>query len=307
MVDHEMDRRIERIARRQHGVFSAAQASSVGATRHKVASRRRRGQWLQLAPSVFALPSHPPSWPRQMMAAQLSLAGSGISGLAAAHLRELDGCRPARAELTVARGSSRRSPLAIVHQSDRFQASPLGPFMVATVAQTLCDCAARLGPRLGEVLEAAVVDGRVSTEVVLARCESMLPRPPAGVIDLARLATALGDLPAVPTSVLEVPLYRILSDPRIPPWEAQATPAWWPADDERLDAYIPTWSLIVEADGRTWHTRRADFDRDRRRDHIALANGHRTVRFTHGQLVEEPQYVLRVLLSIGASTLPLAS
>ncbi len=102
-------------------------------------------------------------------------------------------------------------------------------------------------------------------------------------------------------SVLEVALFRVLTDPRIPAWEAQATPAWWPNDRERLDAYIPAWRLVIEADGRAWHTRSKDFERDRRRDHIALVNGCRVARFTYEQLVHEPEYVLAVLLAIGAS------
>jgi very-short-patch-repair endonuclease len=43
---------------------------------------------------------------------------------------------------------------------------------------------------------------------------------------------------------------------------------------------LPEHRLIVEADGRRWHTRVADFDRDRWRDNEATANGYRTLRFT---------------------------
>lgn len=40
-----------------------------------------------------------------------------------------------------------------------------------------------------------------------------------------------------------------------------------------VDAYIPRWRLTIEADGRRWHTRKADFERDRRRDNAAAAHG----------------------------------
>jgi very-short-patch-repair endonuclease len=57
--------------------------------------------------------------------------------------------------------------------------------------------------------------------------------------------------------------------------------------------------MIVEADGRRWHTRQADFERDRRRDNAALALGLVVVRFTYKMLVTEPDYCLRILLDAG--------
>ena len=303
MTAREMDRNVERLARRQHGVFSVAQARKAGATKSMIETRRGNGRWLQLAPSVYALPGNPPTWHRQVMAAHLALPGSAVSGLACACLQELDGCRAVRPELTVPRSSTNRSALATVHQTDRFLSTRLGPFVVSTVAQTLCDSAGRLGRRLDAVLEEAITSGRTSVGEVLARCEALVPQPPEGVPRLVALALELEEISSVATSVLELALYRILEDPRIPRWEAQATPKWWPNAGERVDAYVPSWRLIVEADGRSWHTRRGDFEKDRRRDHIALANGHRIVRFTHQQLVNEPDYVLSVLLAIGDPSL----
>lgn len=302
MAADEMDRNIARLARRQHGAFSVTQARRAGATRSMIETRRGKGRWLQLAPAVYALPGNPPTWHRQVMAAHLALPGSAVSGLAGAHLHELDGCRPVRPELTVPRASSNRSALATVHQTDRFLSVGVGPFVVATVAQTLCDSAGRLGQRLDSVLEDAVTARKTTVGEVLARCEALLPRPPHGVPKLVALALDLEDIASVATSILELALYRILNDPRLPPWEGQATPQWWPNAEERLDAYVPSWHLIVEADGRGWHTRRRDFERDRRRDHIALTNGHRVVRFTYQQLMNEPEYVISVLLAIGATS-----
>jgi hypothetical protein len=213
MTAHPMDRAIEALARNQHGVFSIRQAQEHGATPGIIRRRRDNGQWQQLSRTVWTLPSAPPTWHRQVMAAVLSLPGASVSGLAAGHLHVLDGFRPVRPELTVPRGGSRRSPFATVHQSDRARVTRSGPFPVVTVEQALCDAAGRLGPR--------------------------------------------------------------------------------------VDA-------VIEADGRPWHTRRADFERDRRRDHTALVHDHRTLRFTHLQLAHEAEYVLGVLLAVGAHTPPAA-
>jgi len=295
-----IDWAIEALARRQHGAFSTSQAYDLGATPRIIERRRSNGQWAQLSRTVWALPSAPPTWHRQVMAGVLSLPGSSVSGLAAGHLLELDGYRPVRPELTVPRGGSRRSPFATVHQSDRAVTTTCAGFPVVTVEQAICDSAGRLGAeRVEAVIEAAVVGGRTSPGAILARAAGLIPNPPRGLRDVIATAEAMSRTDAVPMSVLEALLFRILQDPRIPPWTAQAAPPWWLTSGERVDVLIPRWRLIVEADGRRWHTRRRDFENDRRRDHLALAHGHSTVRFTHHQLEREPLYVLDVLLRIG--------
>ena len=235
------------------------------------------------------------------MAAVLSLEGSAVSGLAAGHLHELDGFRPVRPELTVPRGHHHVSPLATVRQSDRAATTRLGRFPLVTVEQVICETAARIGPdRLEDVVTAAIVAGRTSPDALLARAAALVPNPPSGLRHVIALAEDMGLADEVPASVLEALLFGVLRDPRIPMWVPQASLPWRPASLERLDVLIPDWRLIVEADGRRWHTRRADFERDRRRDQDALENDHCTVRFTHHQLAYEPGFVLASLLRIGA-------
>lgn len=48
----------------------------------------------------------------------------------------------------------------------------------------------------------------------------------------------------------------------------------------RVDFLLPDQRIVIEADGRRWHTRIADFDRDRWRDNQAAAHDHRVMRFT---------------------------
>lgn len=65
----------------------------------------------------------------------------------------------------------------------------------------------------------------------------------------------------------------------------------------RVDVLIEEWKVIVEADGRAWHTRVADFEYDRWRDNEALRHGYTTVRFTWHQLVHQPRWCRTVLLA----------
>ncbi len=67
----------------------------------------------------------------------------------------------------------------------------------------------------------------------------------------------------------------------------------------RVDAVIPEWRLILEADGRAFHTKRADFERDRQRDNLAAAHGYRVMRFTYRALTKDPAGVLQLVFNAG--------
>lgn len=296
-----IDRAIEAHARRQHGAFNTKQAYDLGATPRMVRRRAANGRWTALAPTVWTFPSALPTWHRQVMAAVLSLDRAVVSGLAAGHLHELEGFRTVRPELTVPHGRTHHSPLATVHQSDRAAVTRLGCFPVVTVEQALYDSAGRLGQdRIDSVVEAAVVTGKTTPGALLARAAALVPNPPAGLGCIVAIAEAMAVVDDVPASALEALLFRVLRDPRIPLWVPQASLPWRSDSLTRLDVLIPEWRLIVEADGRRWHTRRADFEKDRLRDQDALAHDHSTVRFTHHQLEAEPALVLDTLLRIGA-------
>ncbi|MBA2281381.1 MAG: DUF559 domain-containing protein, partial [Acidimicrobiia bacterium] len=71
---------------------------------------------------------------------------------------------------------------------------------------------------------------------------------------------------------------------------------WRQDAPQRLDLLVPERKLIIEADGRRWHTRVADFDRDRWRDNEALAHGYGTLRFTWVHLTCAPDDVASLVL-----------
>ena len=104
----------------------------------------------------------------------------------------------------------------------------------------------------------------------------------------------------VPTeSEFERMLLRAIDDPRVPNVNRQARLAWWPVLPHRVDAVIPEWNLILEADGRAFHTKRADFERDRQRDNLAAVHGYRVMRFTYRALTQDPAAVLQLVFNAG--------
>ncbi len=126
--------------------------------------------------------------------------------------------------------------------------------------------------------------------------------------DLREVLQRRGDGHVPPSSELERRLRSFLDDASLPSFTYEQELPWWSAGEGRVDAYCADASLIVEADGRAWHTRERDFVTDRRRDNVATANGHATMRFTWIDLVnyaDENRALVRQ--TVESRTLPLSN
>lgn len=295
------DRVVDEYASRQYGTFSRRQAEAAGLSARMIVTRVQSGAWMRLAPAVYALASAPPKWERQMAAALLTRDGSIAAGRSAAYLHEFPGFGPARPVIMVGPDGNARSPLAKVIRSQRF--NDVGRlrksgFVVTDEAETVMSLAADLdGDRL-EALVDSVLARRSCTTEELARVVGSND----GARGVARLRPIvehrLPDAYQPPTTELERLLYRVLDDTRLPASTRQM-PMSYQRVDATVDAYIDSWRLIVEGDGRRWHTRRADMARDRLRDNEATAHGFAVLRFIYEQLRDEPEKVIDTLLRTG--------
>lgn len=300
MTTIRLDRMVEAVARRQHGVFTLAQARRAGASRNQVSRRVATGAWIRLDPSVYALAAMPATWRRALKAAELSAEGAGVSGRAALNLHGLPGFPPGRIEITVPSGASGRSRLALVHRSDRVELTRRDGIRVVTAEQALLDVAGRVSfERLESALDHGLMHGVVRLDRLRARYELLVSGRPrgSGVIRALLEERADGFTPAA--SELERRLQRLLRAPGLPPFLVQAPLPWWPRGRQRVDAFVPSWRLIVEADGRRWHSRVQDFERDRRRDQLAVAHGYRVLRFTWSHLTADRADALALLRRAG--------
>lgn len=301
MTAHELARAIEALARRQHGAFNRTQARDLGASTSQIDRRLLSGAWIRLAPSVYALPGNPPTFERQCMAATLGEPMAWISGPTAAVLHRFDGFRAGRIEMTVPSEASHRRSLAVLRRSATFDATKIDRIPVGTVEQTICDLGSSLSPvRLAEVVDSVLSSRRTTVERLATRFDAL----PSGTRSrLVALRRVLGDRSAdayvPPTTALEGALYQVLDHRLLPSYERQPALPWRPDAPQRADSLITGWRLFVEADGRAWHSRVADFERDRRRDRDALAHGYEVARYTYDELVVDPRSVLDDLLRIG--------
>lgn len=300
MHRHDLDLHAAALARRQHGALSLGQLLDGGASYDAIHARAGDGRFLVLDTGVYAHPAHPGSWLRQAKAAELRFPGGAISGRAAAVLHQIGGLRAGALEVTVPRGGGRTCRLARVRHRT-VPTTVVDGIRVVSVEQTIADLASS-GDRTA--LEGAVEDALwrelVSLDCLTERRVQMSATRIKGAALLGAVLDeqATGAVP--PPTALERVLYSVLDDRRLPEFVRQAPFPWWPWAPHRVDAYVPSWERIIEADGRRWHTRRADFERDKWRDHLAQAHGVEVTRFSYGQLVRDPGYARALLLEIGS-------
>jgi very-short-patch-repair endonuclease len=99
-----------------------------------------------------------------------------------------------------------------------------------------------------------------------------------------------------PESVLEGRFFRLLRElPDLGPIVLQARFPWRARVSHRCDVLLPRSRLVLEADGRLWHARVRDFERDRERDNEAIAHGYGVLRFTWRHITRERRYVLNTI------------
>lgn len=301
MTAREVDRSIERLARRQHGVFSRPQARLAGASTSLIDRRLASLAWLRLDPAVYALPGNPPTWHRQLKAAELSVPGGVVSGRAAAALQELTGFHPGRPEITVAPTIQHRSRLARVHRSALVDPVTVAGIRVNSIAQTLIDVAGRVDERrLGRAFGDAVTSGRLDVSALAERFVLIGHSRRPGIGPIRRLLEQYGDGEAPPESALEAELLAAAAEAGLTGVVTQHPLPWWPHGAQRVDAFVPAARVILEADGRRWHTRVEDFDHDRWRDNQAVLHHWRPLRYTWRHLTRRRAEVVRDLRSLAA-------
>src|SRR4051812_25993656 len=303
MNSHEMTRALESLVRKQEGAFTWEQARGLGFSRQMIYDRVRCGTWIRLASGVFALPSAASSWRRQYKAAELELSGSSLGGLAAAKVHRFDGFNTVRPELIVAYTHNHRSRLATVHRSDSALVTTFDGFRVTTIAQTLCDIVSRVQlDRWERAADGLLLNKRVTIDELQERRLRYDHSRRAGIpLFRALVDDRLADGFVPPASELERLLGAALDlVPACPEviWQA---PAPWAPDDQRVDTMIPAWRLVLEADGRRWHARVDDFDKDRWRDNQAAALGLRVMRFTHPHLTHRLREVAELITAAGTA------
>jgi very-short-patch-repair endonuclease len=282
-------------------VFTRDQALTAGLTEHGIAHRLEERRWFSLSPGVYTTSASLPTWERQLSAALLSRPGSIVAGPSAARLHHFHGFGEGRPVVMGPPATNARSTVARVIRVgdfDQVAAVEVGGFTATTVAETLWTLSSELPDEaLSELVQQQVAMGRTSSEQLIDVLERIERSRRRGLRSFRQAVLAIDPTSeSVAANVLEAILYQLLSSPGIPPVSRQHPMMLH--EPARVDALIPAWSIVVEADGRIWHTRQADFQRDRERDNQLAARGVLVVRFTYEDLTRRFESCRRTLFDI---------
>jgi hypothetical protein len=292
----DLDHLIEGLAVTQHGLFTQAQATHLGASRSFIRQRVERERWRPVRPGVFALLGTPEHWRMSVHAAVLAAGpASSASHRTAAALEQIPGFDAGPLEITVPRGRTPGLVGVTVHQTTVFPAThvkEIDGIRVTTVARTLFDLAGTVHPlRAARALDTCLNQDKVTPAAVWDVLGDLAKRGRPGSALLRELMLARGEGEVAPASELERLLLEVLADAGLPlparEVDVGDTDGWV----GRVDFIYRQEKLIIEADSRLHHSSLTDFEADRARDNRLMAAGWRVLRITWTMLVERPNNV----------------
>jgi very-short-patch-repair endonuclease len=279
---------IARMAASSHGVVTRQQLFGAGLSKREIDRRIEKGALIPVHRGVYRVGHCAPSVEATYMAA-VRAGGEGalLSGRAAAHVHGLVKGRAPGPEL-ITPTQRRIAGVATTHcrTLSARDATMVRGIPVTTVPRTLVDLAASLRP--GELARACHEAG-VLHRTTPADVEALLAQRPnaPGAKKLRRIMRG-GD--PVTLSALERAFLRRLERAGLPLPETNK-----PAGGRRVDCRWPDRRLTVELDGYRFHNSRHSWEQDRGREREARARGDEFRRYTYGDVLERPRYMLAEL------------
>ena len=274
---HTGDGAIAPIAVRQHGVVTTAQLTAAGlgprAVAHRVANRRL----VRLHRGVYQVGPISTTYAHEMAAV---LVTRGVLSYHSA--ASVWGIRPHNGDvhITVTGHHPRHRAGLRIHRSHSLDAAVHDGLPLTSPARTLIDLAPHLHQHeLDRAAEQVQVLRLASRDEIVAQLGKQ-----RGV---RALQAALFDEPALTRSEAERRLLHLVRAARLSRPETNAMVGGY-----EVDMLWRRQRLIVEVDGYAFHSGRAAFERDRRRDAALQAAGYRVVRFTWRQITLEPHAVV---------------
>lgn len=288
--------RIAELAASQLGLVSVGQAESLGVSRSRLQRATRIGQLRRMHTDVYCFAAVPPSWPQRIRAASMQVPGSTVSHEAALGFAGIDRL-PQVVAISV--GPMQRSRLADVRVH---RVSDLGDSHITTVNGVRTTTVARAvvdvssvfrHARLERLIDEVTIHRRLTSPAAISRVLLEVNR--RGRRDIGVLIALLDERrPSGPVdrSKLERRFDRLLAGSALPepvkemPLPGEGTPLGL------ADRGWPDARLIVEIDGRTWHSRERAMRTDRERDRQAAQMGWLVVRYLDEEIDQEPESVL---------------
>ena len=287
----EADRAIAAVARRQYGVVTYGQLVECGLGRGGIHRRVEAGRLQRLWRGVYAFGHSELRLEGRLLGAVFAC-GSGAAlgyrsgadrwGILATARRAID--------VTVAtRGGRPRRPgidLHCVRRLDNRDITLLGGIPITTVPRTLIDLCSVVPPRL---VEKALEQSYVLQLIAPGSIEDALERAPGRrTAPLRRLLAAERRAQTLTRSELEEAFLALCRRGGLPDPEVNVQ-----LHGYEVDFLWRKQRRVVEVDGYAFHSMRAAFERDRRKDVDLELAGFPVTRFTHDQVIYDPDETLR--------------
>ena len=281
---HTGDAAVMALAAGQHGIVTTAQLAAVGLGPRAIAHRVAHGRLVRVYRGVFQVGPLAAQHGHEMAAVLAT--GGVLSHHSAAKLWDILPHHDGDVHITVIGEAPRPRPGLRVHRSHSFNAAVKQGLPLTSPARTLIDLAPHLHQHeLDRAAEQVQVLRLASRDEIVAQLGKQ-----RGV---RALQAALFDEPALTRSEAERRLLHLVRAARLPRPETNAMVGGY-----EVDMLWRRQRLIVEVDGYAFHSGRAAFERDRRRDAALQAEGYRVVRFTWRQITLEPHAVVARLATL---------
>lgn len=285
-----MDTQLEKLAERQHGLFTHCQAVVLGFSPSAIRHRLKAGRWRWVNEGVYRLPGVRITWEHHLMALTLAAGpNAAASHRAAAALLQIWGFQRDILEVTTPRPRRHRGEqLGIVHRWRPFPAHHLTVIEGITttrVARTLVDLAGVIHPARTERAVDTCLSAKVITfHALRGTFYELASRGRAGTACMRKILEDRGPEYIPPASDFEREFFAILDAAGLPIPVRQLDVG----DDVdwigRVDLAYPRFKVIIEVDSDRHHTSKLDREADAERDRRLAAAGWRVVRVTEDDL-----------------------
>jgi very-short-patch-repair endonuclease len=281
---------LARIARRQHGVVTRKQLLAGGISSDEIRWRLQEGSLIRVHRGVYRVGHKAPSIEARYHAAVLACGKNAVlSGEAAGYLWGLIKGTAPPPEVTAPTNRKIKGVHTRRARRAETEATTRHGIPITTVPRTLVDLASMLS---SADLARACHEAGVLHGTTPRRVEAVLEHRP-NTPGAKQLRKVMHGEVHVTLSRLERRFLKRLDEAGLPRPVTNK-----PAGGRRVDCRWPDHRLTVELDSYRYHRSRHAWERDRRREREAHARGDQFRRFTHDDVIDDPEQMLAELSAL---------
>lgn len=280
------------LAGRQHGVVTRPQLLRAGVSANAI-DHRVKARWLRpIHRGVYVIDPMAGAHTRAMAAVLAAGPGAVLSHRSAAVewrlIPDLGGAVTVEVTVPHGRDGGRHRPRIRAHRVSSLasdEVAKLNGMAITSASRTLLDIASIVRYREVEQAVARAESQGLTSHAKLMALLARHPRWPGRGALRAILGEESG--PALTRSKAEERFLALVRKARMPEPEVNVKTQGY-----EVDFYWRENRLVVEIDGRAYHSSARSFQRDRDRDGVLVAAGLRVMRVTWYQVVNEPEVLL---------------